>query len=164
MRAATKLFAGDEDVPTQRIDQARLPFALRTQFLTEEEGRLRLRLSDAIGDRAIVCPKTRASDVLRIPQAHHHLGDAVRLDRKSIDFLICDRSSCRPVCAVQLERWNDETERYHLRDEFLECALTSAGLVVLHVPSNHMLSAEKLREQIMPLLETPAARRPAVKQ
>lgn len=153
LQATTKLFSASEQPTQPPVDPTNLPYRLRDHFLTEEEDRLRHRLCEAVGERAIVCPKTRVSDVLWIPQAHQHLGDAVRIDRKFIDFLICDRISSRPVCAVQLDRWREDAAKYQLRDEFLERVLAAAGLAVLHVQAQRIPTVTQFRQRITPLIE-----------
>ena len=151
MRAATKLFAGDTET-SLRVDQAAFPIELRERFLTDEEERLRRRLVEAIGDLAIVCPKTRLSDVVRIREAHNHLDNAVRIDRKFIDFLICHGTTRKPVCAVQLDQRIEATDKYGLRDEYLERALATAGLTVLHVQADKIPAVEQIRARLVPML------------
>ena len=159
MRATARLFGGQEDdapSPTAAVgDPSLQPFELRESFFTRPEAALFGRLREAVGSRAIVCPKTRVLDVLRLPNASQRLDDAVRLDRKFIDFLVCHPLTSRPLCAVQLDRWDADRQRYGLRDEFLEQALASAGMVVLHVPSESIPHRDLIAEELFPLLDGP---------
>ena len=149
IRAAVKLLGRDHGAESQSDvrDPSDPSFELRDPFLTGQEGDFCQRLCAALGERAIVCPKARASDVLRIPDAPRRLEDAVRLDRKFIDFLICDRPSLHPICAVQLDRWIENAGKYQLRDDYLEHALQAAGLAILHLPSDHLPTVDAIRKQ-----------------
>ena len=158
MLVATKLLGRvevevEEETRTLKVDPADLPYRLRDQFLTPAEDRLMRRLDEAIGEFGIVCPKPRLSDVLYIPQAHLHVGDAVRMDRKTVDFLICSRSTRHPVCALQLDVWLEAEAKYQQRDEFLELALSSAGLSVLHIRSDQIPTVAEIWEHIIPLVD-----------
>jgi hypothetical protein len=160
IRAAKHLLGVEHESPTS--DHASVPFELRDQFLSDDENSLRRLLCNALGDRAIICPKPRVADVLRIANAGEHIENGVRISQKSIDFLICDPLSHRPVCAVQVDRFDERTGKYRDRDAFLERAFASAGLSVLHVRSNRHPSPQMILERIVPLLEQRSVRQSGV--
>jgi Protein of unknown function (DUF2726) len=150
IRAAMKIVGAE---PSQPIPHATSAFELRGRFLASGEAGLYSHLCEALGERAVVCPKVRALDVLRVPNAPKRIDEAVRLDRKYLDFLICDRGTWRPVCAIQLDRVDESSKLAPVRDEFLEKALITAGLSVLHIRTDRVPSIQMVRERIYPLLD-----------
>ncbi|MFK8113747.1 MAG: DUF2726 domain-containing protein [Rubripirellula sp.] len=135
-----------------------LRFELRNQFLEQPESDLFHHLCEALGDRVIVCPKVRAADVIYMPNAAEQIDQAVRIDRKFIDYLVCDRVTRRPVCAIQLDR-APQGSKSPVYDQFLEGALKTAGLSVLHLRTDRAPSQQMIRERISPLLEKRSIRR-----
>lgn len=153
IRAAMKMVGSNE---TEEIVPS-LRFELREEFLQRPEAQLLDHLIQAMDGRAIVCPKVKATDVVRLPNAGEQLDEAVRIDRKRIDYLVCDQVSRRPVCAIQLDR--SEKGRESVVDDYLERALVSAGLTVLHIRTDRVPSIQMVRERIFPLLEGRSVRR-----
>jgi hypothetical protein len=128
-------------------------FEIRDQFLSEVElGCYRL-LCETFGDRAIICPKSRVLASLRVIDAPRYFDDVVRIERKKIDFLVCSSDSSRPLCAVQIDWWNEEQGRYQSRECLLEQAFDRAGLPVTHIPSNRIPNAIEMRKQIEALID-----------
>ncbi len=157
MQAAIKLFGGAHPAhpsppePLSAADRG-YPFALRDQLLSRAEGELFHVLDEALSDVAVICPKTRAADLLSVVDGARNLSEAVRIDRKTIDFLICDRRTFQPLAAVLVQRWLEQQQRYQARDRYLECSLVAAKLAVVHVRSNQIPTANRLRGKLMPLL------------
>ncbi len=158
MKAASKLFGASQ--PPAPIPRESLPdlkdesaFVLRDQLLNADEQEFFHVLQDALWDLAIVCPKTRATDVLSIVDGAKQMNEAVRIDRKSIDFLVCDRSNFEPLLAVQIDWWCEETQSYEPRDRVLQRSLVAAKLAVVHLRSNQIPDAKTLRERLSHHLE-----------
>lgn len=137
------------DVPR---DELVARFEVRERFLSPVELLCHRRLCNAVGDRAIVCPKPRVLESLRLLNAHRHLDDAMRIERKHIDFLICDPNSGHPMCAVQIDWWDEDKQEYRARERLLEQAFSRANLPVAHIPSNQLPGAVELRKRIADLM------------
>ncbi|MGB7325557.1 MAG: DUF2726 domain-containing protein [Rubripirellula sp.] len=123
----------------------------RDQFLQTDELEFLHRLIAAIGQRGIVCPKTRAIDVVRLTKASAHLKEAVRLNLKQIDFLIIEPRSGVPVCAIQTELIRNR--RIRLQEDFLRNVLRSVDLPLIRISIAKMPSVESIRDLLMPIIE-----------
>jgi hypothetical protein len=123
-------------------------FEIRDRFLSDDELRCYRLLCDSIGDRAIVCLKPRVLEALRVLDAHEHLQDALRVDRKHLDFLICSDSTGHPLCAVQIDWWNEDKSEFRPREQILEQAFEHASFPVLYVPSNQLPAVDALRADL----------------
>lgn len=155
-RAAIKLFGGDSpgETPSPRHSSSNdgaLPFRLRPRLLSESEGQLFQVLDDALGDIAIICVKTRVSDVISVDGGSEGIDAAARIDRKKIDFLLCRRETFEPCIAVQVEHWIPSEEKYEPRDVFIDRALVGARLAVVHIRSDRIPLPDRLRERLAPM-------------
>jgi hypothetical protein len=130
------------------IPELSAQFEVRERFLSEAALRLHVRLCRAVHDFGIVCPKPRVFEILRLLRAAEHLEDALRIDRKHIDFLICDATSGRPLCAVQIDQWDPLSQSYQMREELLHYAFERAGFPVIYVRSDQLPSGSELRQLI----------------
>lgn len=158
IRAALK-FWGSHETEESPSETAALRLELRSQFCSDDEEHLYQLLSAAAGDKAFVYTKIRVLNVLRIVDASNHLETAIRLDRKYIDFLVCERSTRRPICAVQFDQWNESSGEYQQRDTYLEKAIDAAGLKVIHLRSNKLPPQEMLRQRLAALLDQDSRRK-----
>jgi hypothetical protein len=123
-------------------------FEIREKFLSDIELSCYRLLCETLGDRGIVCPKPRVLESLRVLNAPKYLDDAMRIERKHVDFLVCDYESGHPLCAVQIDWWNEELGCYRSREHLLEQAFSRAGLPVAYIRSNQIPCVAELRQQI----------------
>jgi len=56
-----------------------------------------------------------------------------RIDRKSVDFVICDKQNNKPLCAIELDDWSHETDVAKSRDAFKESLLAMAELPLVRI-------------------------------
>lgn len=123
-------------------------FEIRERFLWDEELWCYRVLSKAVGERAIVCPKPRVLETLRVLNAHEHLEDVLRVDRKHIDFLICDDSSGHPLCAVLIDWWDETQRKFYPREQILAQAFELAKFPVMYVRSNQIPTVDQMRQDL----------------
>jgi hypothetical protein len=81
-----------------------LPYRLRDDFLSNAEASFYQVIQGMLGGYLTVCPKVSLSDILYVPrrnenyQAYHN-----KIDRKHVDFLICEPKTMRPRFAIELD-------------------------------------------------------------
>ena len=123
-------------------------FEVRERFLSDCELQCHRLLSQAVGERGIVCPKPRALETLRVLDAPQHLDEAIRIERKHVDFIVCDLATGHPQCAVLIDWWDQETETFRPREQLLAQAFELAGLPVVYVRSDQLPTVGQLKNQI----------------
>jgi very-short-patch-repair endonuclease len=99
--------------------------------------------------------KVRLADVLRV----HRSGSAQRraaafnrVSSKHADFVICASDTFRVVGVVELDDKSHRGEARQQRDQFLDAALTAAGIPVLHIPAQRSYSIQDVRSRLGSLL------------
>jgi hypothetical protein len=113
----------------------RLPYRLRKQFLTFTELSLLSLLLEMAEGHYVVCPKVALNDIFYIQRPNENVHFFNKIFRKHVDFLLCEPDSMQPAFGVELVKpiAKDATRS---ADQFIEDLFLSAGLPLVHVPSN----------------------------
>lgn len=127
------------------------PFRLRGQFLNAHEFALLSRLMMAVSPHALVFPKVRVSDVLSIIDATRNMDDALAIDRKRVDFLLCDMETVQPRAAIYIAP-ECRGERRVIFSK-VEKAMRAAKLPVIHI-EQPACSIDDLRKTILPFVQS----------
>ncbi|GJB01774.1 DUF2726 domain-containing protein [Aeromonas caviae] len=131
------------------------PYDLQETLMSPAERTFFGALVQAVGDKARVFAKVRASYVLT-PEAH--LGKGKRqqalgkIGEKHFDFLLCHPADLSFLCAVELDDEGHRHQKRKARDLFLKAACDGAGLPLLQIPASSHYQVDELREQLLPLL------------
>jgi very-short-patch-repair endonuclease len=73
-----------------------------------------------------------------------------RLGAKSIDFLLCDPKTLRPLLAIELDDATHAQARRQTRDEHVDALLEAAGLPFLRVLASRQYDVQELRATVLP--------------
>jgi very-short-patch-repair endonuclease len=76
-----------------------------------------------------------------------------RIDRKHLDFVICD-ANLAPVLAVELDDSSHDNEERRERDEFLDQVLAASTLPIVHVRAKRGYVPDELRKLLAPYIKT----------
>lgn len=60
-----------------------------------------------------------------------------RIDRKHVDFLLCDRDTLRPLAGIELDDASHRQARRQERDRFVESVFRAVGLPLLRARARH---------------------------
>ena len=72
-------------------------------------------------------------------QAHRN-----KIDRKHVDFLLCDPQTVRPILGIELDDNSHQKPDRQTRDVFVNGVFAAANLPLIHVPVKHSYPTEKL--------------------
>jgi very-short-patch-repair endonuclease len=70
------------------------------------------------------------------------------IDRKSVDFVLCDKDYLSPQLAIELDDWSHELPERQERDQIVERIFSEAGLPLLRLQSSNIQDSEHLRKAI----------------
>lgn len=129
-----------------------LPYRLREPFLSPAELTFYHALVAAAGDAAVVCAKVRVGDILMVKDRRANMGHANRIERKHVDFLLCDPRTMTPLCVVELDDSSHKRADRSERDTMLDEAYAVAGLNVLHITAKRSYHVVELATQLRPKL------------
>lgn len=130
-----------------------LPYTLKLRILSDNERAFHGALAAAIhqlGQPLIIIPQASLGSILNIPKGTMNWQSwRNRIDRKSIDFLVCD-GAFSPLLAIELD---DRSHRNRTdRDDFVNEALAAAGLPLLRFPARQAYTPAQLGDQLKALL------------
>ena len=112
-------------------------------------------LEIAVGDSAYIVVKVRIADLVR-PQKGMTRSNWQKafnsISSKHIDFVICDKTNFKPLCAIELNDKSHRRKSRTVRDEFITKAFASARVPLEFIIARRAYSAERIREQLEPYL------------
>ncbi|HVX15918.1 MAG TPA: DUF2726 domain-containing protein [Pirellulales bacterium] len=129
-----------------------LPYRQRDDFLSAAELSFHRVLVGAVGSRASVCPKVNLADIFFVVRPNENQHYRSRIDRKHVDFLLCDPATMTPRCAVELDDSSHARRDRQERDEFVDQVFKVAGLPLVRVPAQTAYSPASVLALIEPHL------------
>lgn len=111
------------------------PYRLRDDFLSPAEQNFFLVLKATVSTWALICPKVSLGDLF-----YAQTGDSGRnrsyrnkIDRKHVDFLLCDPQTARPLVGIELDDKSHQRPDRQERDQFVDRVFAAAQLPLVHV-------------------------------
>ena len=74
------------------------------------------------------------------------------INRKSVDYVICDKTNLKPLLVIELDDSSHKAEDRIERDTEVERILSEAGVPLLRIPHSDMNNRELIREQLLKIL------------
>lgn len=122
----------------------RLPYRIKTPFFQPSEISLLSTLEDAASNDFRVLAKVRLADVFEvtaIPRRAPWYRAVNRISAARLDFVLCDRDTLAPRCAIEMEPADDD-------NRFLDELCAATGLPLLRLTPETARSQFELREAI----------------
>jgi len=110
-----------------------LPYRQRDDFLSAAELSFYRVLTLAFDGSYLVCPKVNLADLFFVSGSRKKQSYKNKIDRKHVDFLLCDPTLMKPVLGVELNDESHGRRDRQDRDQFVDQVFEVAGLPLLHV-------------------------------
>lgn len=135
------------------------PYEVQNHFLSPAELSFFQILRSVVGNRVVVCSKVGLGDVFRVKLEDKSKYRAYRnkIDRKHVDFLLCDSTTMRPIVGIELDDKSHERPDRQERDAFVDQVFKTAGLSLLHIPVKRAYVTTEIATQLEPFI-TPESR------
>lgn len=111
------------------------PYGLRDEFLSAAEISFYHVLRSTLSPDVTIVIKPNLRDILFVRQPHKNRGAFNRIDRKHVDFMLCETATMKPRLVIELDDRSHLKKDRQERDELVDGALKAAGLPILHVPA-----------------------------
>jgi len=134
-----------------------LPFRVRDDFLSPAEYSFFRVLKSMMGDYLTICPKVSLQEIFFVLKPNENMPAYNRINRKHVDFLLCDPRTMKPRFAIELDDSSHERRDRIERDEFVNRVFQEAGLPLLHIPSQHAYDTAELGQLFRHILVPPAS-------
>ena len=131
---------------TKPSDKLEYPYLVRDDFLSLAELSFYLVLKSTVSDWALVCPKVSLGDLFYAKSSDHgkYRTYTNKIDRKHVDFLLCDLKTVRPILGIELDDKSHQSQDRQERDEFVENVFSAAKLPLVRIPVRHSYSITEL--------------------
>jgi hypothetical protein len=131
-------------IPLKELE-GRLPYRLREQFMSTPELALLRVLQNMVRNYYIICPKVALNDIFYIARPNENVHFFNKIFRKHVDFLLCEPDTLKPAFGIELVKPIAKTETREA-DKFMQDLFLSAGLPLVHIPSNDQYDEDDLAE------------------
>lgn len=129
------------------------PYGLRDDFLSPAEISFYHVLRSTLALDVTIVIKPRLSDILFVRQPHINQGARNRIDRKHVDFLLCETATMKPRLVIELDDRSHQKQKTQERDELVDGAMKAAGLPILHVRAAKSYVPQELFAQIQQAIQ-----------
>ncbi|RIE16708.1 DUF2726 domain-containing protein [Candidatus Cryosericum septentrionale] len=127
-----------------------LPYVLKRYLMTRAE-RSFFGVLEQVTDSSkyYIFPQVSLSNLVTVEkgtgsyQAYHN-----KVDRKSVDFALFEKSTISPVLAIELDDSSHDREDRQERDAFVDGVLAKVGLPLLHVRAQTTYDPKQLAASI----------------
>jgi len=98
----------------------------------------------------IVLAQIQISKLAKVsPKTSNRLAWHNKLDRKSVDFVICDRDLLRTVLAIEVDDKSHSKPARVSRDKFVNAVFEKIGTPLLRIPAASTYDPETLRKLLL---------------
>lgn len=139
------------------VDKQDFPYRQRDDFLSPAEFSFYGVLLAALGNQAVICPKVGLGDIFYVPGPNDRQSFRNKIDRKHVDFLLCDPQTMKPRLGIELDDASHRRADRVERDSFVESVFRSAGLPLARFPVRSSYDPKALVAQLVPHLEGAAS-------
>lgn len=129
-------------------DSAPLPYRLRDDFLSPAEVSFYHVLRTVCAERFTVCTKVNLRDLFFVANPHQNQAARNRIDRKHVDFLLCEPGSMRPQAGIELDDASHSRADREERDALLAQVFEAAGLPLVRFAAQHAYVIEEVAARI----------------
>jgi len=135
--------------------KTRLPYVLRENFLTPAELNFYRILMTIVSDDVIVFTKVGLGDIFNVRSKDRSEFQTFRnkIDRKHVDFLLCDAHSVMPIVGIELDDSSHRRKDRQERDRFVDAIFEVSNLPLVHIPVRESYVTKKLQRILSPYLD-----------
>lgn len=128
-------------------DKEIYPYALRDDFLSPAELSFYRVLATVVDPEIRICTKVALGDLFyaKIKDSSEWRRYTNKIDRKHVDFLLCDGQTMRPLAGIELDDSSHRREDRQARDHFVNRVFAAATLPLIRIPVRRGYAPAELR-------------------
>lgn len=127
-----------------------------TKFVSPAEANFFRVIRTVVGNRGHVLAQVALNRLLFLPGSERtdpgRSAWANKIARRSLDFVVCDPATLRPLVAIELDDETHATPSRQTRDDEVERLLQAAGLPLVHVLPSRTYDTRELDVALAPHL------------
>ncbi len=123
-----------------------LPYFVRDDFFSDTEASFYRVLKTMVADYLVICPKVSLGEIFYVSHPNENMSYFNRINRKHVDYLLCDSNTLRPRFAIELDDSSHQRSDRMERDDFVDEVFSTAGLPLVRVPVKSAYDTRELAE------------------
>lgn len=127
----------------------------KESLLTQAEQKFFAALQKALSDSVLIFSHVRVIDVIEADKKTDFKTKTAlnnKINRKHFDFVLCDKTTTKILCAIELNDKSHNRKDRTNRDNFLAEACQSANVPLLFIPTQANYSILKISEALQPYM------------
>ena len=126
------------------------PYHLIDEFASPAELNFFLNLKAVVGDSAQIFSKVKLSDLFYAKAGDYGKNRSYtnRIDRKHVDFLLCDPKTLKPILGIELDDNSHQRADRQARDDFVNRVFEAAKLPLMHISVQRGYSQSELKTKL----------------
>ena len=125
-----------------------MPYRQRDDFLSAAELSFYRVLAKGLNDSFVICPKVNLADIFFVARPNENRSYKNRIDRKHVDFLLCDPTTMKPILGVELDDSSHARRDRQDRDQFVDQVFEAAGLPLLRIRAAAGYNPQQIADQV----------------
>ena len=127
------------------------PYQTRDDFLSPAERSFYFVLKKSVADWADVCPKVNLGDIFYATCGSFGERQSYtnKIDRKHVDFLLCDKNTAVPLIGVELDDKSHNQTKRKERDLFVENVFKKAALPLERISVKASYNPAEINSMLM---------------
>ncbi len=127
-------------------------YRVQKTVLAAEERSLYHALTLVVAQRALLLSKVKLSAIIEPAQQHRNVGTATFLNRYTVDFVICERTTTHPLCVILVDGPERTSHPSGTAAAQIEQICAAAALPVVRIAQAKAYRMDQLLRLIDPLL------------
>lgn len=124
----------------------------KEMVMTKAEARFFQKLTEVIGERFIILPQAHLSVFIDHKiKGQNWKGAFNAINGKSVDFLLAEKDTLKPVVAIELDDWSHKREERIVRDDKVKKILDESGILLVRF-DNPDISGQTIVETVYQLV------------
>lgn len=139
------LFEKDE-----KSSKVEFPYHQVDAFVSPAELNFFFNLKSVVGETAQIFSKVKLSDLFYAKTGDFGKKRSYnnRIDRKHVDFLLCDPKTLKPILGIELDDKSHQRADRQERDDFVNHVFEAAKLPLMHVSAQRSYSQSELQSKL----------------
>jgi hypothetical protein len=121
-----------------------LPYFLRDDFISPAEASFYHVLQNLVQGKQIIFPKVGLGGLFYVSQPDKNFAFINKINRKHVDFLLCDPNTLKPTLAIELDDSSHSRPSRASRDDFVDEVFATANLPLVRIPAQMTYNTQEL--------------------
>lgn len=149
-----KAFNKENDSVDNEILDEILPYAKRDDFFSESELSFYKVLRQVVDDNIVIYPKVGLKEIFFVQSKDRsdHSKYHNKIDRKHVDFLLCNSDNLQPICAIELDDSSHMKQDRIERDIFVDKVFETARLPLIRFVNKRSYVLSDIKDRLAPYI------------